>query len=195
MDTVALVRLYVLFAIEVRSRVVHVLGVTRHPTGPWVTQVARNLVADLDDAGVRMKFLIRDRDTKFTGPFDEVFLSEGFRIIPTPVRSPRANAFAERWVRTIRAECLDWLLIVGRRHLERALRIYVEHYNHRRPHRGPQLDAPSGTPPPESSSTHGQVRRRDPHRRASSRIRSCSLSRTEVLDPFRVSGSSLRACK
>ena len=150
-----------LFAIEVRTRVVHILGVTRHPTGPWVTQAARNLVADLDDGGVRMKFLIRDRDTKFTDAFDEVFRSEAIRIIPTPVRSPRANAFAERWVRTVRAECLDWLLIVGRRHLERALRIYVEHYNHRRPHRGRQLDAPSGLLPPTSSPADGRVRRRD----------------------------------
>ena len=114
-----------LFAIEVRTRAVHIFGVTAHPTGPWVTQVARNLLADLADAGMAMKFLIRDRDTKFTRAFDEVFRSEGLRIILTPVRSPRANAYAERWVRTVRTEALDWMLIVGRRHLERILAIYV----------------------------------------------------------------------
>ncbi|MHB8452110.1 MAG: integrase core domain-containing protein [Mycobacteriales bacterium] len=160
-DTVALTRLYVLFAIEVRSRVVHIMGVTAHPTGPWVTQVARNLLADLADTGVRMKFLIRDRDTKFTGPFDEAFRSEGLRIILTPVRSPRANAYAERWVRTVRAEALDWLLIVGRRHLERVLAIYVEHYNWRRPHRGRLLDTPSGPPPLDVPVAGSDVHRRD----------------------------------
>ncbi|MHB2022900.1 MAG: integrase core domain-containing protein [Mycobacteriales bacterium] len=160
-DTVSLTRVYVLFAIEVRSRVVHIMGVTAHPTGPWVTQVARNLLADLADAGLAMKFLIRDRDTKFTGKFDEVFRAEGLRIIRTPVRSPRANAYAERWVRTVRAEVLDWLLIVGHRHLERVLAIYVEHYNRRRPHRGRLLDCPSGPPPLDVPALAGDVHRRD----------------------------------
>ena len=142
-DTVLLKQLYVLFVIELSTREVHILGVTEHPTGGFVTQVARNLVSDLADRSRAIKFLIRDRDTKFTTSFDEVFLSERFRVIKTPVRSPWANAFAERWVRTVRTECLDWILIVGHRHLERVPREYVGHYNQPRPHRGIDLSVPS----------------------------------------------------
>jgi len=116
--------------------------VTGHPIGAFVTQAARNLVGDLLDQGRSIKFLIRDRDTKFTASFDEVFRSEGIRVIKTPVRSPRANAFAERWVRTVRTECLDWLLVLSHRHLERVLREYVGHYNEQRPHRGIDLSVP-----------------------------------------------------
>jgi putative transposase len=141
-DTVLLKQLYVLFVIELSTREVHILGVTDHPTGAFVTQVARNLVGDLADRARAIKFLIRDRDAKFTTSFDEVFRSEGIRVIKTPVRSPRANAFAERWVRTVRTECLDWILIVGRRHLERVLREYARHYNEQRPHRGIDLSVP-----------------------------------------------------
>ena len=141
-DTVSLKQLYVLFVIELSTREVHVLAVTGHPIGAFVTQAARNLVGDLLDQGRSIKFLIRDRDTKFTASFDEVFRSEGIRVIKTPVRSPRANAFAERWVRTVRTECLDWILIVGHRHLERVLRDYVGHYNGQRPHRGIDLEVP-----------------------------------------------------
>ncbi len=101
-DTVSLKQLYVLFMIELSTRQVHILGVTDHPTGAFVTQVARNLASDLVDSGRSIKFLIRDRDTKFTTSFDEVFRSEGIRVIKTPVRSPRAYAYAERWVRTVR---------------------------------------------------------------------------------------------
>ena len=126
-----------------RTRQVHILGVTDHPTGAFVTQVARNFVGDLADRGRSIKFLIRDRDTKFTASFDEVFRSEGIRVIKTPVRSPRANAYAERWVRTVRTECLDRMLILGRGHLERVLREYVGHYNRQRPHRGIDLDVPA----------------------------------------------------
>jgi transposase InsO family protein len=110
-DTVLLRRYYVLFVIELERRVVHVLGVTTNPNGPWVTQVARNFAADLDEAGRRFRFLIRDRDTKFTASFDAVFASIGVETIRIPVRSPRANAVAERWVRTVREECLDHLLV------------------------------------------------------------------------------------
>jgi transposase InsO family protein len=141
-DTVWFRQLYVLFVIEVATRRVHLLGVTEHPTGLWVTQTARNLTGDLADQDRRFKFLIRDRDTKFTAAFDEVFRAQGVRIIPTPVRAPRSNAYAERWVRTVRVECLDRLLIVGRRHAEHVLRVYVAHYNAQRPHRGLDLAPP-----------------------------------------------------
>jgi len=152
-DTVSLKQLYVLFVIELSTREVHILGVTEHPTGAFVTQVARNLVGDLSERGRCIKFLIRDRDTKFTATFDEVLRSEGIRVIKTPIRSPRANAYAERWVRTVRTECLDWLLIFGRRHLERILREYSRHYNGQRPHRGINLQVPVpgdgvSSPPP-----------------------------------------------
>jgi putative transposase len=110
--------------------------------------------------GIRL--LIRDRDCKFSGPFDEVFRSEGARVIKTPIRAPRANAFAERWVRTVRTECLDWVLVFGRRHLERILRIYTVHYNDRRPHRGLGLKTPVPRLDPLPSPADGaRVRRHD----------------------------------
>jgi putative transposase len=144
-DTISLKQLYVLFVIELGTREVHILGVTDHPTAAFVTQVARNLVGDLADRGRLIKFLIRDRDAKFTASFDEVFASEGIRTIKTPVRSPRANAYAERWVRTVRTECLDWVLVLGRRHLNAILHEYVGHYNHHRPHRGLDLGMPASS--------------------------------------------------
>jgi transposase InsO family protein len=152
-DTVGFTQLYVLFVIELSTRQVHILGVTERPTGAFVTQVARNFMGDLADRGRSIRFLIRDRDTKFTASFDEVFRSEGIRVIKTPVRSPRANAFAERWVRTVRTECLDRMLILGGGHLERVLGEYVGHYNRQRPHRGIDLGIPTPdgtleTPPP-----------------------------------------------
>ena len=142
-DTIKFTQLYVLFVIELQSRVVHILGVTDHPTGSFVTQVARNLAGDLAEHGRSFRFLIRDRDAKFTASFDDVFASEGIEVIKTPVRSPRANAIAERWVRTVREECLDWTLVLGRHHLEAVLRDYVRHYNEHRPHRGLRLEVPA----------------------------------------------------
>jgi hypothetical protein len=120
-NTVWLKRLYVLFFIEVDTRRVHLGGVTAHPNGGWVTQQARNLALVLGERGRSVRFLVRDRDAKFSRGFDQVFGSEDGEVLVTPVRAPKANAFAERWGRTVRAECLDWLLIVGRGHLEQVL--------------------------------------------------------------------------
>jgi transposase InsO family protein len=157
-ETVSLRRLYVLFFIAHGSRRVLLAGCTANPTGAWVTQQARNLGLDFSGQGV--KFLIRDRDSKYSHPFDEVFRSEGIRIVKTPVRAPKANAIAERFVRTVRAECLDWLLILNRRHLERVLRVYVNHYNRERPHRARELWPPELDQRPERSHD-GEIHRRD----------------------------------
>ena len=139
-ESIFLRRYYVLFFIAHASRRVWLAGCTKNPSGAWVTQQARNLGLDFSDRGVR--FLIRDRDSKYSGPFDEVFRNEQIRIVKTPVRAPKANAIAERFVRTVRSECLDWLLILNRRHLEGVLRVYVAHYNHQRPHRALGLRPP-----------------------------------------------------
>jgi len=147
-DTVFWKRFYVLFFIELASRRVHIAGVTANPDGAWVTQQARNLLMQLDDEGVRARFLIRDRDSKFTRAFDEVFESEGIRVIAAPVRAPRARAHAERWVASLRRECLDRLLIVGRRHLESVVHVYAKHYNEHRPHRSLGQQPPLAKPPP-----------------------------------------------
>jgi len=157
-DSVTLRRYYVLFVIEVDSRVVHLLGVTANPAMAWVIQVARNFTSDLEDAGHRFRFLIRDRDTKFTASFDEVFKAVGISAIRTPVRSPKANAFAERFVRTVREDCLDHLLIYSRRHLKAVLDAYVRHYNEARPHRGRQLATPL---PRHDQPRTGAICRRD----------------------------------
>jgi transposase InsO family protein len=113
---------------------VYVLGVTAHPTGAWTAQQARSLLMDLDERASRCKFLIRDRDDKFTAVFDGVFAENGTRVIKAPVRSPRANSFAERFVGTLRRECLDHLLILGEQHLRKVLAEYARHYNGHRPH-------------------------------------------------------------
>jgi hypothetical protein len=125
-DTVFLRRLYILVVIEHGTRRVHLAGITTHPTGPWVTQQARNLLMNLDDHAARFRFLIRDRDAKFTTAFD---------VIRAPIRAPRANAIAERWIGTLRRECLDHLLITELRHLAVVLQEYIAHYNTHRPHR------------------------------------------------------------
>ncbi len=158
-ETAWLRTLYVLFWIEHRSRRVRLAGVTANPDCAWVTQQARNL-ALAGDLG-HMRFLIHDRDAKFCGPFDTILATEGVRIIETPLRAPRANAIAERWVRSVRSECLDQLLVFGRRHLEDVLRGYVAHYNAERPHRSLALAAPSREPPPVRGSPPPDVGRRD----------------------------------
>jgi transposase InsO family protein len=146
-DTVLLRRLYVLFFIELDTRRVYVTGTTANPVGVWVVQQARNLSMELADRARTVKSLVRDRDAKFTTSFDEVFHSEGIRVIRTPVRAPRANAFAERFVGTVRRECLDRLLIFHRRQLEAVLAEYVDHYNGHRPHRSLDQTAPLLTSP------------------------------------------------
>jgi putative transposase len=162
-DTVFLRRVYVLFFVELASRRVHLAGVTTHPTGWWVAQQARNLAAVLNDEATAFKFLIRDRDAKFTRAFDDVWRSTGVEIIRTPVQAPNANAVAERWVGTVRRECLDHLLIVGRQQLVRVLRRYVEHYNQRRPHRSlaHATPVPSAGTEARSAPNFGRLRRCD----------------------------------
>jgi len=159
-ETLRLKTIYVLFFIELQTRRVHVAGITAHPDSAWVTQQARNLA--IDERLGDLRFLIRDRDAKFSGPFDEVFRTEGVRVIRTPIRAPRANAFAERFVRTVRRECLDHVLIYGPRHLERVLQAYIAHYVQERPHRGLSLAVPAGNRTPQVRGTaRTAVERRD----------------------------------
>jgi len=141
-------RLYVAFVIEISTRRVHLLGITAHPTARWATQVARNLAGELEEAGHRFTHLIRDRDAKFTAAFDAVFASIGITALPTAPQAPRMNAYAERFVCTVRAECTDRMLIVGERHLRAVLSEYVEHYNTGRSHQGCGMDlrAPNDDP-------------------------------------------------
>ena len=160
-ETIRLKTLYVLFFIELSTRRVHLAGVTAHPDSAWVTQQARNLAPSLGERKEPVRFLIHDRDSKYSGPFDEVFRTEGMKPILTPFRAPRASAFAERWVRSARDECLDWTLIWGRRHLERVLRRYAIHYNRARPHRGLGLETPEPHHDPGRERTGVGLRRRD----------------------------------
>jgi len=151
-------RLYVLFFIELATRRVRLAGITTNPDGRWVAQQARNLVMQLDDDGSRRPLcLIRDRDSNFTREFDEVFRSEGIRVIKAPVRAPKARAHAERWVGTVRRECLDRVLIIGRRHLERVLSVYTIHYNEHRPHRALGQRPPLAQPPPSNEDATADV--------------------------------------
>jgi transposase InsO family protein len=148
-DTLFLRRFYVLFFIELATRHVRLAGITTNPDGRWVTQQARNLLMQLDDDGAQPRFLIRDRDSKFTHEFDEVFRSEGIRVIKAPVRAPRARAHAERWIGSLRRECHDRLLIVGRLHLEQVVTAYAFHYNEHRPHRSLGQRPPLAQPLPK----------------------------------------------
>jgi len=144
-ETVWLRRLYVIFFIELGSRHVQIAGCTSHPSGEWVVQQARQVTWALPERPESFRFLIRDRDQKFTRTFDDVFVSEGIEIVRTPFRAPQANGVAERFVRTVRQECLDWFLILNEAHLKRVLSDFMEHYNGHRPHRALSLKPPDGS--------------------------------------------------
>lgn len=145
-ETVWLTRIYVLFFVSLERRRVEFVASTSNPDGRWVSQQARNLLMQLADREQSYRFLLHDRDSQFSGAFDEVFRSEDIRIIRTPIGAPNANAYAERWVGTLRRECLDRILIVNRRHLEQVLRLYTAHYNQHRPHRSLSLQPPDQPP-------------------------------------------------
>jgi putative transposase len=146
-DTVWLRRLYVLVFLSVGSRRIEYFACTSSPNTAWMLQQARNLLMHLDDRDRHVRFLIHDRDAKFPRAFDALLGSESIKVIRTPVRAPNANAHMERWVGSVRRECLDRLLILGRRQLEHILRVYVRHYNRQRPHRALDLKPPDASPP------------------------------------------------
>ena len=160
-ETAWLRTVYVLMFMELGSRRIHVSPATAHPDTAWVTQQARNLVLELDARARPVRFLIHDRDTKFCRSFDEVLRSEGARVILTPIMAPNANAHAERAIETIRAECLDWSLILSRRHLDRTLRTYADHFNRGRPHRALGLASPLATAGEPIPVNPRDVRRQD----------------------------------
>jgi transposase InsO family protein len=158
-ETAFLQRIYVLFFISLATRRIEYVACSSNPDGRWVAQQARNLIMQLGDQQP-FRFLVHDRDTKFSHAFDEVFRTEGIKVIRTPVQAPNANAYAERWVRTLRADCLNRILILGRRHLEHLLRVYRRHYNAHRPHRALDLLPPDGRDPTPLNPS-ARVRRRD----------------------------------
>lgn len=145
-DTINLTRLYAFFVIEVRTRTVHLLRVTAHPTAAWVTQQARNLMIDLGGRAGDFTHLVRDRDGKFTAAFDAVFAAEGFEVKKIPPSSPNRNPYAERFVRSTRQECTDNILLLERGHAEKALTDFATHFNTHRPHQGRSQLAPSDNP-------------------------------------------------
>jgi transposase InsO family protein len=145
--------------VEHATRRVHIAAITAHPSSATVTQQARNLLVDLGGRAEQFRFLIRDRDSKLTAAFDAVFAGADILIIRTPVRAPRANAIAERWIGTLRRECLDHLLITGQRHIAVVLQEYLAHPNTHRPHRSLGQHPPAGRTPPPSRATIRPVRR------------------------------------
>ncbi|HVQ99247.1 MAG TPA: integrase core domain-containing protein [Mycobacterium sp.] len=156
---VTLKRIYVLFVLEVASRSVHLLGMTTNPDSRWTTQQVRNLVMDLGDRLTQFRFLVRDRAGQFSTSFDAVLADVGIRVVKIPPRCPRADCFAERFVRTVRTELTDRILIFGQRHLRVVLTEYVRHYNGRRPHRARELRPPRPTHPVANLS-YEQIKRR-----------------------------------
>jgi hypothetical protein len=148
----------IFFCSELGSRRVHLAGCTAHPTAEWVTQQARQLTQELQDEQKQMRYLIRDREAKYMASFDRAFQAEGVEIIKTPYQAPRANAFAERWIRAAREECLDRLLVLGEAHLRRVMREYINYYNRSRPHQGIEQRCPI---PIDHSRKEGAVKCRD----------------------------------
>jgi putative transposase len=157
-ETLFLKTIYCLFFIEVGSRRVHFAGCTMHPNGGWVNQQARQMVWKLEEQGIKIRFLLHDNDSKFIEVFDTIFRSIGIKVIHLPHRAPNSNAFAERWVRTVREECLDKLLIINQGHLRRVMKEYITHYNRHRPHQGIDQRSPISFSTPE---TYGEIHRRD----------------------------------
>ena len=194
------------FVIEVGTRHVHVLGVTAHPDGAWTVQQARNLLMDLGERAGRFRFLIRDRAGQFTEAFDAVLSGAGIEVVKIPPRSPRANAYAERWVRTARAEVTDRMLIAGPRHLRAVLEEYAAHYNRHRPHRARNLRPPDCddiTMATITDLTTARIRRREGPRRADPRVRTGRMTATspamtlqvrdhdKVMEPYRPSADTM----
>jgi len=157
-ETIGLKTIYVLFFIELGTRRVHLAGCTANPNTTWVTQQARQLIWELEEESQDKAYLIRDNDKKFPAAFDAVFTSQGIEFVKTPYQAPQANAFAERWVRSVRGECLDHILIVNERHLRRVLQEYVKYYNQARPHQGIYQRFPISNP---EQSSEGPVCRRN----------------------------------
>jgi putative transposase len=157
-ETFWLKTLYVFFFIELGSRRVHLAGITANPNSAWVTQQARQFVWNLEENNAMPHFLIHEQDSKFTNAFDNVFKSTGFHVIHTPLRAPDANAYAERWVRTVREECLDHILIMNQTHLKRVLDSYITYYETSRPHQGLNQQTPVRR---QSIPYSGQVRKRE----------------------------------
>jgi putative transposase len=186
---VTLQRLYCLFVIEVGSRYVHILGVTAHPDGPWTTQQIRNLLMGLGNRAADFWFLVRDRAGQFTASFDAVLAGAGIEAVKIPPRSPRANAYAERFVLTARTEATDRMLIFGERHLRRVLAEYARHYNGRRPHRSRASSPAPAQPPrrrplPRADQTPVRPRRSYQRIRAS-RVDAQVNTHGRVLEPHR----------
>ncbi|NDJ79073.1 MAG: transposase [Chloroflexi bacterium] len=154
-ETLTLHTLYCLFFIEHGTRQVYFAGCTAHPDNAWITQQARQMTWEFEDRELPMKYLIRDHDTRFTQSFDTVFEAAGIEIVNIPYQAPNANAFAERWVRSVREECLDHLIVLNERHLRRVMTEYVAYFNERRPHQGLEQDSPLGL---ESVSIDGPIR-------------------------------------
>ena len=186
-DTVTLRRLYLLFGIDIPTRTVYFAGITDHPTGVWATQAARNLLLQYGHQLTDARALVHDRASQVVDAFDEIFTTEGMKVLKTPVRTPVANAFAERWIGTLRRELLDRTIIWNQRQLQRLVIDYIAHYNAHRPHRSLHQRPPRHTTPDDNTTDHPLPLRlvsNDPLRRPHQRIQTCRLTR-----PDRVSGT------